>query len=238
MLVFDKISHQYLQPFLNKVNLSLWEACLEQNWPSSSGGVKWPPNDLNFFLTTFHNICTQKKKSQLLTPKRWIFWNTLTNKYLWLGCFRKSTFFELEDAIFFSVYKYYEKSSGKNSGHLEVIWPPHWMMANFVPNRPPRGLNWLYSRMVGDIDAIFCQTPAFMLYYVFFTSSMHKPCISGFSISLRFFSNTKGLLSSEDSFFVWRKLGSKRWVWCVDCKNPKKVGTFLKKSQVWLLLYL
>ena len=104
-----------------------------------------------------------------------------------LGCFRKSTFLELEVAIFFSVYKYYEKSSGKNSGHLEVIWPPHWMMANFLPNRPPRGLNRLYSRMVQDIDAIFCQTPAFMLYYVFFTSSMHKPCISGFSIFFEIF---------------------------------------------------
>ena len=38
-----------------------------------------------------------------------------------VGCSRKSTFLELEVATFFSVYKYYEKLSGKNSGHLEVI---------------------------------------------------------------------------------------------------------------------
>ena len=106
---------------------------------------------------------------------------------------------ELEVATFFSVYKYYEKLSGKNSGHLEVIWPPHWMMANFLPNRPPRGLNRLYSRMVQDIDAIFCQTPAFMLYYVFFTSSMHKPCISGYSIFLTFF------FISKKMFFFFGK---------------------------------
>ena len=123
-----------------------------------------------------------------------------------LGCSIKSTFLELEVATFFSVYKYYEKLSGKNSGHLEVVWPPHWMMANFLPNRPPRGLNRLYSTMVQDIDAIFCQTPAFMLYYAFFTSSMHKPCISGFSISLRFFCQHKRIAIFRGFIFCVKKV--------------------------------
>ena len=37
----------------------------------SGGGVKQPLNDPKFFLTTFDNICTQNKKTQLETQKIW-----------------------------------------------------------------------------------------------------------------------------------------------------------------------
>ena len=53
--------------------------------------------------------------------------------------------------------------------------------------------------------------------------------VAGFSTSLRFFANPKGLLSSEDSLFVWKKLGLTRSVWCVDCKNQKKNRNFFEK---------
>ena len=120
--------------------------------------------------------------------------------------FQKLPFFEIFVLLFYFMYKYHKKFLEKISGHLEVIWPPHWMMANFLPNRPPRGLNRLYSTMVQDIDAIFCQTPAFMLYYMFFTSSMHKPCISGFSISLRFFCQHKRIAIFRGFIFCVKKV--------------------------------
>ena len=60
--------------------------------------------------------------------------------------------------------------------------------------------------------------------------------VAGFLSFLRFFANSKGLVSSEDSFFVWRKLGSKRLVWCVDCKNAKNWSDF--ESLTFTLLFL